>query len=189
MDPAAARLLELHTQSVSALRELQAEISRYTEKVDVDPERLAGLEDRLNLLHSLKRKYGASLAEVVAFGDEAKRKLQALESRDAEVTRLNQELAKLDAELARQGKDLSGKRRKIIPQLAKAVSRLLADLGFKQSRFDAMITTSRWGEATDEPARIFAATKPLWRRRREDPRSTESCKPQHYPQGPSGALV
>ncbi|HXS68440.1 MAG TPA: DNA repair protein RecN, partial [Candidatus Polarisedimenticolia bacterium] len=38
-------------------------------------------------------------------------------------------------------------------QLAKAVSKQLADLGFKQSKFDIAITTARWGEATDEPAR------------------------------------
>ena len=40
--------------------------------MDVDPARLAELEERLNLIHSLKRKYGATLAEVIAFGDEAK---------------------------------------------------------------------------------------------------------------------
>jgi DNA repair protein RecN (Recombination protein N) len=163
VDPGAARLVELHAQSVSALRELQAEISRYAEKADVDPEQLAGLEERWNLLHSLKRKYGASLAEVVAFGDEASRKLQALESRDAEITRLNDELAKLDAELARQGKDLSGKRRKIIPQLARAVSRLLADLGFKQSRFDIEIKTETWlTQRTQSPQRgVDCSENPL----------------------------
>jgi DNA repair ATPase RecN len=55
-----------------ALRELQSELSRYADKVDVDPARLAELEERLNLIHSLKRKYGATLAEVIAFGDEAR---------------------------------------------------------------------------------------------------------------------
>ena len=56
----------------ATLRELQTELSRYADKVDVDPARLAELEERLNLIHSLKRKYGATLAEVIAFGDEAK---------------------------------------------------------------------------------------------------------------------
>ncbi len=105
------------------------------EKVDVDPARLAELEERLNLIHSLKRKYGASLAEVIAFGDEAKRKLQSLESRDAELDRLNAGLAKLDAEILKAGQSLSARRRKIIPQLAKSVGKQLADLGFRQSKF------------------------------------------------------
>jgi DNA repair protein RecN (Recombination protein N) len=153
VDFGTADLIELHSQAASALRDLQAKLSRYAEKVDVDPARLAEFEERLNLIHSLKRKYGASLAEVIAFGDEAKIKLQSLESRDAELARLNAELQKLDAEILRAGKKLSDARRKVIPQLAKAVGKQLADLGFKQSKFDVAITTVRWGEAADEPAR------------------------------------
>jgi DNA repair protein RecN (Recombination protein N) len=141
VDAGADALVELHGQAASALRELQSELSRYAEKVDVDPAQLQRLEERLNLLHSLKRKYGATLAEVIAFGDDAKCRLAQLESRDGELTRLNAELEKLDAELLRAGKDLSAKRRKIIPQLAKAVGKQLDDLGFKQSKFDVAINS------------------------------------------------
>jgi DNA repair protein RecN (Recombination protein N) len=104
VDAGAAALVELHEQGVSVLRDLQTELSRYADKVDVDPARLAELDERLNLIHSLKRKYGATLAEVIAFGAEAKTKLQALESRDAELARLNAALARLDAELLKAGK-------------------------------------------------------------------------------------
>ena len=139
VDAGAAGLLELHSQAAGAWRELQAALSRYAEKVDVDPARLAALEERLNLIHSLKRKYGATLAEVIAFGDEAKSKLQSLESRDVELARLNGALEKLDAEISRAGKKLSESRKKIIPQLAKAVGRQLEALGFRQSKFDVAI--------------------------------------------------
>src|SRR5690242_13472731 len=87
VDAGATNLVELHAQSGETLRELQTELSRYADKVDVDPARLAELEERLNLIHSLKRKYGSTLAEVIAAGDEAKQKLQSLESRDAELAR------------------------------------------------------------------------------------------------------
>ena len=139
VDAGATNLVELHAQATETLRELQTELSRYADKVDVDPARLAELEERLNLLHSLKRKYGATLAEVIAFGDEAKSKLQALESRDAELVRLNAALEKLDAEILSAGKKLSTARKKIIPQLAKAVSQQLDDLGFKQSEFSVAL--------------------------------------------------
>lgn len=139
VDAGAAALVELHEQGVSVLRDLQTELSRYADKVDVDPARLAELDERLNLIHSLKRKYGATLAEVIAFGAEAKTKLQALESRDAELARLNAALTKLDAELTKAGKKLSAERKKVIPQLAKAAAKQLADLGFKQSKFDVAI--------------------------------------------------
>ena len=136
VDAGSAQLVELHSQANATLRELQNELSRYADKVDIDPARLAELEERLNLLHTLKRKYGGSLAEVIEAGEEAKRKLLSLESRDAELARLNGELQKVAAEILSAGKKLSAARRKVIPALAKAVSKQLADLGFKQSKFD-----------------------------------------------------
>ncbi len=153
VDAGANTLVELHEQGVSTLRDLQTELSRYADKVDVDPARLAELDERLNLIHSLKRKYGANLAEVIAFGAEAKQKLQALESRETELARLNVALTKLDADMKKVGNKLTAERKKVIPQLAKAAAKQLADLGFKQSKFDVGIVTIRWGEATDEPAR------------------------------------
>jgi DNA repair protein RecN (Recombination protein N) len=151
VDAGAANLVELHSRAAGGLRELQAELSRYAEKVDVDPARLAELEDRLNLIHSLKRKYGASLAEVIAFGDEVKQKLAQLESRDAELARLNASLGKLNAEILDAGNKLSTARKKVIPQLAKAVGKQLEDLGFKQSMFDVAISTIRCGETPSSP--------------------------------------
>jgi DNA repair protein RecN (Recombination protein N) len=139
VDAGAANLVELHAQASETLRELQSAVSHYADKVDVDPARLAELEERMNLLHTLKRKYGATITEVIAFGDEAKQKLHSLESRDAELARLNAALEKLDAEIQAAGKKLSAARKKVIPQLAKAVSRQLEDLGFKQSRFDVKL--------------------------------------------------
>jgi DNA repair protein RecN (Recombination protein N) len=155
VDAGAANMVELHSQAAGSLRELQSELSRYAEKVDVDPARLAELEERLDLIHSLKRKYGASLTEVIAFGGEAKQKLQSLESRDAELARLNAELQKLDTEILRDGKKLSAARKKVIPQLAKAVGKQLEDLGFKQSKFDVAISevgSSRCDDRTAQRA-------------------------------------
>jgi DNA repair protein RecN (Recombination protein N) len=146
VDAGASQLTELHGQIVSTLRDLQTELSRYAEKVDVNPARLRELEERLNVIHSLKRKYGATLAEVIAFGDESKKKLQSLESRDAELARLNAALDKINAEILKSGKSLSAARKKIIPQLAKAVRKQLADLGFKQSKFDVAIASQVVGD-------------------------------------------
>jgi DNA repair protein RecN (Recombination protein N) len=140
VDAGAANLVELHSQATETLRELQAAVSHYADKVNVDPARLTELEERLNLLHTLKRKYGASIAEVTAFGVAAKAKLQSLESRDAELARLNAALQKLDAEWQVAGKKLSAARKKVIPQLAKAVRKQLEDLGFKQSKFDVALS-------------------------------------------------
>lgn len=142
VDAGAANLVELHSQAVSAMRDLQTELSRYAEKISVDPARLAELEERLDLIHSLKRKYGATIDEINAFGEEAQKKLQSLEGRDAELARLNSELKKLDAEISKAGQALTARRKKVIPQLAKAVSKQLEDLGFRQGRFDVTIQSA-----------------------------------------------
>ena len=142
IDAGAASLITLHEQAAASLRDLQAELSRYADRVELDPARLRELELRLNLVQTLKRKYGATLAEVIAFGDESARRLQSLEQRDEELARLNAAVAKLDAEILRAGKELSAQRRKLIPQLNKAVVKQLAALGFQQSQFDVGIATA-----------------------------------------------
>ncbi|MGO8675415.1 MAG: DNA repair protein RecN [Limisphaerales bacterium] len=153
-DASAAAILALHEQAVSVLHDLQAELSRYADKVEVDPARLQELEERLNLVHSLKRKYGPAIPEILAFGEEARRKLQSLEQRDAELARINAELQELTSELWRAGQALFAKRREVIPQLSKSVGKELSDLGFKQSRFDLALTTLGKDEFTQHLSRI-----------------------------------
>lgn len=141
IDTSAAALVGLHEQAVALFRELQNELSRYADRIDLDPSRLAELEETLNRVQSLKRKYGPSLADVMAFESEARAKLQSLEGRDAELTRLNFETAELEKKIIAAGQTLSAKRRKAIPQLTRAVVRQLADLGFKKSRFEISLAT------------------------------------------------
>jgi DNA repair protein RecN (Recombination protein N) len=141
VDAGAGTLVACHEQAVDAWRELQAELSRYVERVEIDPARFHQLEERLNLLHSLKRKYGASLADVLAFGKELHLRLQTLEQRDEELSRLNAARTALETEIASAAKDLSARRRKIVPTLNKAVVTQLRALGFKQSHFEAAIHT------------------------------------------------
>ena len=142
VDAGAGELLEYHGQATELLRELQTALSRYADKVEVDPARLAELEERLDLIHSLKRKYGVNIAEILAFGEESAEKLRALESRDAELARINAALEKLDAEIATAGKKLSAARKRVVPQLARAAVRQLEDLGFKQSKLDVAVNAA-----------------------------------------------
>ena len=117
---------------------MQSELSRYAEKVDVDPARLAELEERLNLIHSLKRKYGATLAEVLAFGD-GQTEARPLELPRCRTCAPQRRAGKIGRGILSAGKKLSAARKKVIPPLAKAVAKQLADLGFRQSKFDVAI--------------------------------------------------
>lgn len=141
LDPGAQAISDLHSQMVESARELQRELSRYTDAIEVDPAQLRELEQRVDVLQGLKRKYGANVEEVIHFGNEARQKLQILESRDAELERINAETRRVEAELWKSGAALSSARRKVIPKLSKAVVRELADLGFKQSSLTVEIQT------------------------------------------------
>lgn len=141
VDAQATAMTNMHEQGISAWRELQGELSRYADAVDIDPARLHEIEERLNVLHALKRKYECTMAKVIEFGAEARRKLESLEQRDEELARLNSELQKNERELLRVGRELSAERKKLVPRLSKAVVKELSALGFQQCKFEVAINS------------------------------------------------
>ena len=80
MDDSIADAEELNRQAIAQLQELLATVQTRAERVDLDPAQLRQLEDRLNLVQSLKRKYGGTMEAVIAFGEKAASQLAALES-------------------------------------------------------------------------------------------------------------
>jgi DNA repair protein RecN (Recombination protein N) len=66
----------------ATLGDVAASLRDYAEGINASPERLTEIEDRLALLDRLKRKYGKTIAEVIAFGEEVTRKLAEVEDRD-----------------------------------------------------------------------------------------------------------
>lgn len=158
LDPAVDSLTSLHAQALVLLQELQVALSRYGDSVDVDAERLAFLEERLNLLQSLKRKYGQTLADVAAFGVEARLRLAQLEGRDAELIRLDVELQQGEAALVKAGEDLTAARRKLVGRLSKVAGKELAALGFRQSQLEVGLARSETPSSTgfDQCEFLFA---------------------------------
>ena len=151
LDPSSASLAELHGQAVANWQELSTELSRYGDRLEIDPRRLAELEERLSLLQSLKRKYGGSLQEVIAFGEEAQQKLTRLEGREAELERLRAEIHRLESELLKSGGLLSGKRKTIAPKLSRDIVKQLTELGFRQSQFEIKLQTQTREESVGSP--------------------------------------
>jgi DNA repair protein RecN (Recombination protein N) len=141
IDPEQATLSEAHAACVVELTEISRSLAEYAEKLDLDPAQLAALEERVNLFESLKRKYGGSIAEVIAFGERAAERLAKIEGRDAELQRLNGEIEGASAEVDQIGAGLRKVRAKAAPKLAASVRAGLEDLGFRQSEFEAKLTS------------------------------------------------
>jgi len=139
IDPSMAETSQAHATAVVELAEIARALSRYAEQLDLDPAQLAQLEQRVTLLETLKRKYGGSLAEVIAFGERAKERIQKIEGREAELERLAGEIKAARSVLTRAGAALRKARTAAAPKLAGSVRQNLADLGFRQSEFEARI--------------------------------------------------
>lgn len=147
-DPGTADLISTHSNAMDALNELQASLSRYFDRLELDPERLQELEERIDLLHGLKRKYGPAVEDVMAFGATCRVKLGELEGLEGRAAELAAELERIDRQLRELGGQLSQRRREAVPRLSKAVAAQLGALGFRQSRVDVEITTSDFAGAT-----------------------------------------
>jgi DNA repair protein RecN (Recombination protein N) len=141
LDPATGDLLEAHELAVAALRELQAGLGSYRDKIDLNPERLKELEERLGLIQSLKRKYGRNIPEIISFAATATASLRALESRAATLAGLEVEQESLRDRLADAGRELSRRRAAVIPRLVKAVAAELRDLDLNDCRFEAILSS------------------------------------------------
>ena len=93
----------------------------------------------------MKRKYGGSIAEAIAFGERAAERMRKIEGRDAELERLAGEIEIARTHLNRTGEALRKLRVKVAPKLSENIRRNLRDLGFRQSEFEVKLA------ALDEP--------------------------------------
>ena len=140
IDDSISQFVTAHETAVVELSEIARSLSNYAEKLNLDPEQLAALEQRVSLFETLKRKYGSSIAEVIEFGKRASERMQKIEGRDAELERLAAEIKIAEANVQRTGESLRKLRTKAAPKLSENVRRNLRDLGFRQSEFEARLT-------------------------------------------------
>jgi len=103
----------------------------YAEGINASPERLAEIEDRLALIDRLKRKYGKTIAEVVAFGDEVTRKLAEVEDRDEILKTLRAVLEEASKAYQAAAKALSAERKSAAAKLAKLAEAQINSLAMK----------------------------------------------------------
>lgn len=121
------------------LEDVAATLRDYRERAEADPERLATIEERLNLITRLRRKYGATIDEIIAYGAEAATELEQIEHRDERIADLE---AQIDAERARLGQigeALSTQRQAAAVTMAEAMEAALDHLNMRAARFVVQI--------------------------------------------------
>jgi len=111
--------------------DMAATLRDYAEGIHASPERLAEIEDRLAILDRLKRKYGHTVAEIIAFGEDVRGKLSEVEDRDEILTRLRAEVEKTSGEYRRAAGTLNVARRAAAEKLAKQAEAHINSLAMK----------------------------------------------------------
>lgn len=154
--PAATDLVGQATQALAALAKIdpgQSDLSNqgellldtmsdiihnlrdYLEEIEFNPKRLDEVEERLDVIHSLTRKYGGSIPAVIAYGRDARKQLETITGAAERIDELELQEAKLLDKLAKQGNLLSEKRKSSAISMAKGIETELGDLKMSSAKF------------------------------------------------------
>jgi DNA repair protein RecN (Recombination protein N) len=139
-----ARFTESAQQLAGAratVSDIGASLRDYAESINASPERLAEIEDRLALLDRLKRKYGKTVAEVIAFGEDVAHKLSEVEDRDEILKVLRAVLEGAAGEYQKAAAALTAERQAAATKVAKLAEGQINSLAMKV-RFQVAVTAS-----------------------------------------------
>jgi DNA repair protein RecN (Recombination protein N) len=136
LDPELAASLGGAEAALVELEELESALRDYSEGIELDPAALAVLEERINLLESLKRKYGGSVEAVLAHFEKSSLKLSRIENRGEALAALQAREQACRVAVDKTSAALRKAREKAAPKLAKEIAGHLLDLGFKRALFE-----------------------------------------------------
>ncbi|MGH2352938.1 MAG: DNA repair protein RecN [Chloroflexota bacterium] len=131
IDAEMAEQEQLLAEAVAQVEEVGRALRAYSEGIEFAPERLEAVNERLDLIHTLQRKYGATIEEVLAFGERAAAELDQIVNREARTAALEQRVAALEQEIAAAATALSSARAAAGDRLAAAVAEELRALSLR----------------------------------------------------------
>jgi DNA repair protein RecN (Recombination protein N) len=147
IDPATAKWIESMASAEALVAEVSHTLREYLGRLEADPARLDQVESRLAALEKLKRKYGDTLAEVVAFYDATRRQLDSAETAESRRGELKKNVDRAAADFQESAGRLSQLRKEAAARLEKKVERELATLAMDRTRFRVAFQDAPWTES------------------------------------------
>jgi DNA repair protein RecN (Recombination protein N) len=135
IDPLFQPYLEAMEGLSAQVEDLARTVRDYRERIEFNPRRLVQIEERLDLIRCLQRKYGDTVAEILAYARRARQELETLTHAEERLAVLEEEAERLLREIGELGEALSRRRRDAAEQLARAVEAQLEDLRMAGARF------------------------------------------------------
>jgi DNA repair protein RecN (Recombination protein N) len=127
-------------RAVAEAEEASLGLNRYLGAVDVDPERLETVQERLSLLADLRRKYGSSVDEMLATLQRLEEEFSTLGRTEERLKEVDSELLRMQGDLSKQARKLSNARKKVADLLATSVTGELKDLKMAEAKFSIELT-------------------------------------------------
>ena len=143
---------------VFALSDARSELSNVLDEMDFDEERYQYVTSRLDLLNSLKKKYGPTLQDVFAFYEKVQKELSQYETGGLDEEKLQKEVAQVESKLTEEAKKLHQMREKVANTLEEKIKQELKDLYMAKARFAIDISTTKGftKKGTDEVVFLIA---------------------------------
>jgi len=145
-DPTMGDCEQAATESAIQLKELAGRLRDYAEQLEADPDRLAVVEDRLDLIQQLKKKYGGSVEAVLAMGRRVQEELQLLDNREERTAELTARLDEGARRLRTFAQQLSKKRMDAATRMTTLVGEELVALKMEQAIFQATVSSDESDE-------------------------------------------
>jgi DNA repair protein RecN (Recombination protein N) len=139
IDPSLSHLLKALDSALIQLEEIALAFRDYSRRVEVNPARIDEIENRLEEVDRLKRKYGSTVKEVLAFKQRVDEALKSFTSDEEKLSQLEGRLAPLRQIVDNLGKKLSRERKRVASELKKSVEKELNFLGMKKTIFEIRI--------------------------------------------------
>jgi DNA repair protein RecN (Recombination protein N) len=135
LDPGAEPVRELLETALASAQEAGDELRRYLDLVEVNPGRLAEVQERLEIYRSLKRKYGDTVAEILAYRDSLSADLERLGRSEERRDQLDQQIRRLETDTDLAAAALFEARRAAADRFEREIAAHLADLNMERTRF------------------------------------------------------
>jgi len=141
IDGSLGPVVESLESGYASLEDAALTLRDYASRIEADPARLAQIDDRLDLIGRLQKKYGASVAEILAYKDEIDQELGQLTDREGSMALLQQRRDGAEQSLRQLGTELTQRRQAAAAELALAMTRELGQLAMPNARFAVQLTT------------------------------------------------
>jgi len=149
IDPEFRPFLEAKADCLPPLEDLARFLRDYGGRLELRPGRLDEIESRLALIERLKKKYGASVDEVIAFGARCREELQESATPEEQERKLEERRERASTAYLERARALSKRRRAVARELVRRVQAELAELAMEKTRFEVLFTPADAEAALD----------------------------------------